>query len=91
MTIGNALGFIERGIHDATLRRRLNTASDSAECERILGEEKLIFSAHEFDEAYYHRLTRCREEQAADQIKEFKMWWELITGKACGEACSGCR
>ncbi len=80
MTIGNALNFIERGLHDSALRRRLNKASDAIEHEKILSEEKLMFSAGEFEDAYNHRLTLCQEEDEADQIKEFKMWWELLTG-----------
>ena len=90
MTIGNALRFIEQGLHDAALRRQLNTASDTAQREEILGEEKLMFSAAEFEEAYTHRLTQCQAEEEADQIKEFRMWWSLLTGSACGDACGGC-
>ena len=95
MTIGNALGFIERGLYDTELRRRLNATSTVQECERVLGDEKLDFSPHDFDEAFHHRLTQCQEEEEADQIKEFKMWWDLLLGSfgvtSCGSAgCSGC-
>ena len=90
MTIGNALNFIDRGIHDAMLRRRLNTAADITEFENILAGEKLMFSADEFEEAFNHRLTQCQEEEEADQIKEFKMWWELLTGSTCKKSCDGC-
>jgi hypothetical protein len=94
MTIGNALGFIERGLHDTDLRKRLNAAVTAAECDRLLGEEKLVFSAHDFDEAFHHRLTRCQEAEEANQIKEFKMWWDLLMGSfgagGCGSGCSGC-
>jgi len=94
MTIGNALGFIERGLHDAALRKRLNAASTAAECENVLGDENLKFSPHDFDEAFHHRLTECQEEEEADQIREFKMWWELLMGSfgatQCSSGCSGC-
>ncbi len=94
MTIGNALSFIERGIHDTQLRRRLNGTSGVVECEKVLGEENLVFSAHDFDEAFHHRLTQCQEEEEADRIKEFRMWWDLLTQSfnpgACGHQCNGC-
>lgn len=94
MTIGNALDFIKHGLHDTDLRRRLNEASTTAECERILNEKNLRFSPHDFDEAFHNRLTLCQEEEAADQIKEFKMWWDLLLGSfgenACGAGCTGC-
>jgi hypothetical protein len=94
MTIGNALGFIERGLHDTDLRKRLNTAATVQECERLLGDEDLNFSPHDFDEAFHHRLTQCQEAEEAEQIKEFKMWWDLLRGTfgtgGCGTGCSGC-
>lgn len=90
MTIGNALNFINRGLHDAVLRKQLNTAPDITACEKILAGEKLMFSANEFEEAFNHRLTQCQEEEEADQIKEFKMWWELLTAGTCKKSCNGC-
>jgi hypothetical protein len=94
MTIGNALNFIERGLHDSGLRRLLNLASNTDECQKVLAAEKLTFSAHDFDEAYHHRLTQCQEEEEADQLKEFKMWWDLVSAScspgACSSKCSGC-
>jgi len=94
MSIANALTFIERGQQDGALRGRLNAANSPDELHEILAAEKLAFSAHDFDEAYHHRLTECQEEEAADQLKEFKMWWDLlalaIDPPACGEICSGC-
>lgn len=94
MTMRKALGFIERGLHDAELRRRLNKASSVSECEQVLGEENLTFSPRDFDEAVHHRLTQCQEAEEADQIKEFKMWWDLLQATfgagGCGGGCSGC-
>jgi hypothetical protein len=94
MTIGNALGFIERGLHDTDLRKRLNAAVTAEECERLLGDENLNFLPHDFDEAFRHRLTQCQEAEEADQIKEFKLWWDLLLGSfgtgSCGTGCNGC-
>jgi hypothetical protein len=94
MTIGNALGFIDRGLLEMDLRKRLNMASTTIECEKVLREENLEFSSHDFDEAFRRRLTQCQEEDEADQIKEFKVWWDLLLGSfnaaSCGAGCSGC-
>ena len=95
MTIGNALNFIERGLEDRALRERLNGAASAAELQSVLDDEKLVFSAHDFDEAYHHRLTQCREAEAADRLKEFKLWWDLLNQfmetPACTKQCSsGC-
>ncbi len=78
MTIGNALSFIQRGIDDSTLRRRLNSAATTSELTNLLAEEKLKFSTDDFNDAFLHQLTLCREEEDADQLKEFKLWWELL-------------
>ena len=94
MTIGNALAFIERGQADGTLRDRLNAAKSCEERDVLLAEEQLVFSAHDFDEAYNHRLTQCQVEEEADQLKKFKMWWDLLAQflepAGCGKQCSGC-
>ena len=94
MTIKNALTFIKRGQEDRTLRSRLNGAASVDELSKILTSENLDFSAHDFDEAYHHRLTQCQEEEEAEQLKEFRMWWDLLcqiaNPGACGGMCSSC-
>ena len=30
------------------------------------------------DEAFHHQLTQCQETEAAEQLKEFKLWWDLL-------------
>lgn len=94
MTVRKALGFIERGLLDSELRRRLNAASTAEECKRVLREEALDFSPHDFDEAFHHRLTQCQEAEEADRIKEFRMWWDLLQGSfgvnTCKAGCGGC-
>lgn len=94
MTIGNALTFIKRGQADSTLRSRLNAAGNPDELNEILAAEKLSFTAHDFNEAYHHQLTECQEEEEADQLREFKMWWDLLSQyfhpAAGGGACGSC-
>ncbi len=94
MTIGNALTFIKRGQQERNLRSRLNAANTLDELNEILTEEALSFTAHEFDEAYHHRLTQYQEQEEADQLKEFKFWWDLLSQMlnpaSCGGMCSSC-
>ena len=94
MTIGNAMTFIARGQKDVGLRRELNQAAHPSEVEKIMEKENLTFSGHDFDEAFHHLLTLCTDAEQADQLKEFKMWWSLITcgaeSSSCSGQCSGC-
>ena len=78
MTVSNALQFIDRGLEDSALRKRLNIASSSSEINDILADEKLLFSGDEFAQAFYQQLTECKETENADRLKEFKMWWDLL-------------
>jgi hypothetical protein len=78
MTIGNALTFIKRGLEDSDLRGRLNAATSLLEIDQVLAEEDLLFSAPDFDESFHHQLTQCQEMEAAEQLKEFKLWWDLL-------------
>ena len=77
MSIGNAKTFIKSAMGDKALRDAINAASSNEELESILKERKIPFSYAEFDEAYHNMLTECQFEEQADQLKEFKMWWDL--------------
>lgn len=82
MTIGNALSFIKRGMNDELLRKQLNTTYGSGGIEKMLAKEGLIFSFNEFDEAFHQRLVLCQEASEAEQLKEFRLWWTLLTQMA---------
>jgi hypothetical protein len=94
MTIGNALTFIKRGLEDSDLRGRLNAAASLLDIDQVLAEEDLLFSACDFDEAFHHQLTQCHAMEAAEQLKEFKLWWDLLLQTlepaSCETRCSGC-
>lgn len=79
MTIANAVNFIKRGVKDPSLRKTLNMAKSSKEMFEILDAEEMSFSAHDFDEAYHSCLFKCQEEEQANHLKEFKMWWEFLS------------
>lgn len=78
MTIGRALKFIARGLEDQPFRTSLNKAASIPQLYQILEEYSLSFDGGDFEEAFNHRLTKCQELEAAEQLKEFKMWWELL-------------
>lgn len=89
MTIGNAIKFIKRGLYDSELRKSLNSASNISELNDVLKNEALTFSEHDFDEAFHHSLSQCQEEEQAERIKEFKLWWELLS--QCMEPVNICK
>ena len=85
MSIGQAMTRIHRGMRDKSLRDRLNGSADTEEVFAILESEGLAFDNSEFDEAYHHLLTQCHEEEEAERLKEFKMWWDLLTAMPASE------
>lgn len=80
MSIARAKKFINRGQVDNELRRELNGADTMSDIETILEKHDLLFSPGEFEEAYSNLLTLCPTEDAANQLKEYKMWWDFLTG-----------
>jgi hypothetical protein len=95
MTIGNALAFIDRGRSDHTLRRRIYGVSNATELQYVLESENLVFTYPEFDEAFHSRLVQCQFEEDAEQLKEFKQWWDMMyaymgSPGTCPSNCRGC-
>lgn len=96
MSLNNAINFIKRGMAEPSLRKRLNTSSTPSDLTAVLKEETLVFSETEFDEAFHSRLVKCQEKETADQLHEFRLWWEIISGEAVkgtcskGSGCSSC-
>ena len=82
MTIGKAKQFIQRGMQDSDLRARVLASSSGAPMKAILVEEDLIFSDHDFDEAFNNLLTQCQSQDQADQLREFRMWWLMAVALA---------
>lgn len=78
MSIANARSFIKRGMADSELRSRLNRTSSLPQLNRVLAEQNLVFSFSEFNDAYANTLIQCQFEDDANQLKQFKMWWDLL-------------
>ncbi len=80
MSIHHAKKFITVGMEDAQLRERLNSAATMTELLAITGEYGVSFTPGEFEDACNNLLVQCQFEEQADQLKEFKMWWDLLSG-----------
>ena len=78
MTIGNAKSFIKRGMAEPELRKSLNQTTTRTQLNQILAEQNLKFSLAEFNDAYTNTLINIQFEDDANQLKEFKMWWDLL-------------
>lgn len=93
MSIGDAKKFILRGMSDTALRDQLNEAKFEEQLAEVLAQYQLKFTFAEFDEAFSNLLTRCQFEEQAEELSEFRMWWEfllqLIPG-AAEKAASSC-
>ena len=96
MTVHNAMVFIEKGLNDTSLRQRLNSASSRKEIQDVLADDQMIFADNEFDDAFYTLLTQCQTAEKADQLREFKMWWNFLyqmvdpQSTGCGHGCTAC-
>ena len=78
MTLANALTFIKRGQKESSLRATLNRASTALEFSSVMVAENLKFTSHEFEEAFSMKLVNCQEHEEIEDLKAFKMWWNVL-------------
>ncbi len=95
MTVHNALLFIKQGMTDSDLRFRLNNTASQDELDQVLAEQSMLFSPHEFEQAFSQKLVQCQEIGQAEQLHQFRMWWTILyqafeSGKG-DTSYSGCR
>lgn len=79
MSISNAKKFIKRALVDKSLRHNLNQADNQEVRDYILKVENLAFTYPEFEEGYRNLLVNCQSYDQAGQVKELKMWWQMLT------------
>ena len=79
MTVENAKRFIRQAMQDKDLRDKLNSAAGPEEIAAILEEQNIPFTYPEFDEGFNNLLTGCQTAEDADRLREFRMWWEMIS------------
>jgi hypothetical protein len=80
MSIDSAEKFIMRAMKDRILRDMINEADDAEALSYILKLHSFDFNEFEFDDAYRVVLLKCPNEEAANALKEFKLWWNLSAG-----------
>ncbi|MCG8549978.1 MAG: Nif11-like leader peptide family natural product precursor [Desulfobacterales bacterium] len=78
MTIQNALNFIRQGQHDNDFRNKLVKAETRQTRQEILNQNDLTFTPEEFEEAYSLTLFKCQEQEDADALMAFRMWWIML-------------
>ena len=78
MSVENAKIFIKKALNDKELRDGVNAASNSEEVAAFLESKNLAFNYSELDEAHSNLLTQCQHEDEANELKEFRMWWDMI-------------
>lgn len=78
MSIGNAQTFIRTVQTDKDLRKALNQAPDGEARQAVLAEHGLTFTAPEFGDGFRSLLIQCQTEDAADEIRQIKLWWEML-------------
>ncbi len=78
MTMQAAINFIKRARIDDELRTELNLAENNTIREEILVKHNLSFNYAEFEDAYNSMLAACQYEDAAMDLKEFKLWWDYL-------------
>lgn len=79
MSRQNAIDFIKLARTDKDLRSRFNKAADNAERRAILQEIDLEFNYPEFEDAFNNMLGNCQIEEQADDLRNFKLWYDYIT------------
>ncbi len=78
MSLNNAQKFINEARNNSDLRTKLNTAPDNTTREEILHELNMVFNYAEFEDAYNNMLGNCQFEEQADDLKNFKLWWDFL-------------
>ena len=78
MSIGNARKFMQATMRDKALRKALNAAPDVDARQAVLAEHDLTFTDDEFGEGFRSLLVQCQTEDAADELRQIKLWWEML-------------
>jgi hypothetical protein len=63
---------------DAGFRRALARAADQEARLALLAEADLSFTDAEFEDGVRAMLVECQTEEAAEEVREFRLWWDLL-------------
>lgn len=78
MPMANVQKLFQRIATDTDLRKEFYRASGREGREAILQRENLSFTDAEFDEGIRAMHVKCQSQEAADQLMDFRMWWEQL-------------
>jgi hypothetical protein len=74
----DAVKFIAEGTHNKELRFLCYNGSDQGNLYEILAQAGYKFNIHEFEDAIVQHLFICKDEDEADNIKQFELWFKQL-------------
>lgn len=78
MSVESAQKFIKQALGDQALRDSLNVAEGWEGRVQALTAAGFDFSPCEAQEAFRNQLSCCKTEDAAEEVQELQMWWDLL-------------
>jgi hypothetical protein len=79
MSLQNALLFIRNVGTNKSLRKACYGCRSKADLLELLDNEGIGFSENEFEEAITMSLFKCQTYEAADDVKQVEIWFNLFT------------
>jgi hypothetical protein len=80
MAIADVLKFIDDFRNNNELRNALNSIMTAGELSRYLQWNGYNFSSAEFEDGLRALLLKCRDEDAAAEIREIGLWYKYQGG-----------
>ncbi len=92
MALQTALDFIDRVRRDSAFRKAGYAASLDHKFTAWLKESGFNFNQSEIWDAFRSMLLKCKDEEAADEVKELRVWYMLLAGESeeSGGSCGSC-
>lgn len=90
MAFKSAIEFIERVRRDTEFRRAACVASLDHVFSEWLAKSEYAFTVPEIQDAFRSMLLKCQDEEAAEEVKELRCWFSLLseeteeTSPSCG-------
>ncbi len=75
----DAVKFISVGMTEKSLRSLCYSSSDEGKLMEALNEAGYSFTLPEFDDAVLQHLFICKDEDEADNIKQFGLWFRQLS------------
>jgi hypothetical protein len=76
--IRDAINFISNATVDKQLRFLCYKGSEEANLLELLSLAGYTFTLSEFDDAIVQHLFICKDEDEADNIKQFQLWFKQL-------------